>query len=262
LRPAPSSGIAATWIGHSSVVLQQDGANFLFDPVWSHRLAGGFVVPRKTPPGRSWSALPRIDALVVSHNHYDHLDAPTIQRLPRETPVFCPAKVGPWFRSRGFRDITELSWWERATMGGHRLTFVPAQHFSGRTLFDRDATLWGGWVIEGAEGSVSYFAGDSGAFEGFREIGDAFPRIDLCMMPIGAYEPRWFMHMVHVDPPEAGQAFLDTRARVMLPIHWGTFALADEPVDAPPRILAQWWEKEGLDPARLKVPKLGETVTL
>lgn len=262
LPPPPPAGIAATWVGHSSVVLQIDGRTILLDPVWSRRLAGGLVVPRYTPPGIPWSALPRLDALVVSHNHFDHLDAPTIQRVPRSVPVYCPARVGPWFRARGFDDITELSWWESAKLGAHALTFVPAQHFSGRTMFDRDRTLWGGWVVEGPEGSVAYFAGDSGYFSGFKEIGARFPRIDLAMVPAGAYEPRWFMSAVHVDPAEAGQAFLDTNARNLLPIHWGTFRLADEPIDEPPRALSRWWDEEGLDRARLHVPALGGTVRL
>lgn len=262
LPPPPASGIAATWVGHSSVVLQIDGKTLLCDPVWSKRLAGGLVVPRYTAPGIPMSALPRIDALLLSHNHYDHLDAPTIQRLPRSTPVICPARVGPWFRGRGFDDITELSWWEATKLDGHAIAMVPAQHFSGRTGFDRDRTLWGGYVVEGPEGHVAYFAGDSGYFAGFREIGERFPRIDLCMMPVGAYEPRWFMAPVHVSPQEAGQAFLDTNARAMLPIHWGTFRLADEPIDEPPRALATWWDEKGLDRARLRVPALGGTVAL
>ena len=262
LGPPPSSGIAATWVGHSSVVLQIDGLTLLCDPVWSKRLAGGLVVPRYTPPGIPWSAVPRVDALLVSHNHYDHLDAPTIQRIPRSTPVFCPLKVGTWFRARGFDAVTELSWWEAAKFGGHTITCVPAQHFSGRTGFDRDRTLWGGYVVEGREGSVAYFAGDSGYFSGFREIGDRFSRIHLAMIPAGAYEPRWFMAPVHVDPAEAGQAFLDVRARAMMPIHWGTFRLADEPIDEPPRALAKWWNEKGLDRAKLRVPALGETITL
>lgn len=260
LSPPPASGIAATWVGHASIVLQIDGKTILLDPVWSTRIAG--VVKRYTPPGIPWSALPRIDALVISHNHYDHLDVPTVKRIPRDTPVFCPLKVGAWFRSLGFTRIEERGWWDSAKLDTHTLTCVPAQHFSGRTPWDRDRTLWAGWVIEGPEGSIAYFAGDSGMFRGFREIAHRFPRIDLAMIPVGAYEPRWFMSPVHVDPPEAGQAFLDTRARHMLPIHWGTFRLADEAVDEPPRALHRWWDQKGLDRTKLKIPALGETVAL
>lgn len=262
LAAAPASGIAATWIGHSSVVLQLDGKTYLCDPVWSNRLAGGFVVPRYTPPGIPWSALPHVDALLISHNHYDHLDAPTIRRLPRGTPVFCGTNLGPWFASRGFTNVTERSWWESTRLDGHKLTFVPAQHFSARTPWDRDRTLWGGWVVEGHEGSVAYHAGDSGYWDGFKMIGDTFPRIDLAMIPIGAYLPRWFMAPVHVDPPEGGQAYRDTRARAMLPIHWGAFRLADERLDEPPNALRKWWNEERIDNAKLRVPALGETITM
>src|SRR5581483_7499626 len=159
----------------------------------------------------------------------------------------------------GFTSVVERSWWEDALLDGHRLTCVPAQHFSGRTPWGRDRTLWAGWVVEGARGSKVYFAGDSGYFAGFREIGEAFPGLDLALIPIGAYAPRWFMAPVHVDPPEAGQAFLDCGAKTLLPIHWGAFRLADEPIDEPPKVLQAWWEQQKLDPARLKVPKLGES---
>jgi L-ascorbate metabolism protein UlaG (beta-lactamase superfamily) len=259
LGPPPAAGIAATWAGHSSVVLQVDGKTYLTDPVWSDRV--GSVVKRLTPPGLPWEALPRVDGLLVSHNHYDHLDAGTVARLPRATPVFCPTGVAAWFRRRGFTRVHERSWWEAAELDGHRLTCVPAQHFSGRTPWDRDKTLWGGWVVEGSRGGRAYFAGDSGYFKGFAEIGAAFPRLDLAMVPIGAYTPRWFMSPVHVDPAEAGQALLDVGARSLLPIHWGTFRLADEAIDEPPKVLLGWWREKGLDPARLRVPALGETLT-
>lgn len=257
---AAREGVHATWIGHSSTLLQLDGRSYLLDPVWSERIGG--VVKRMTAPGVDWKTLPRIDALVVSHNHLDHLDAPTVKRLPRETPVFCPVGVGEWFRRRGFRDVVERSWWEAAPSGEHKLTFVPAQHFSGRTLWDRDRSLWGGWVLQGDRGGSAYYAGDSGYFRGFREIGESFPGLDLAIIPVGAYVPRWFMAPVHVDPPEAGQAFLDVGARVMMPVHWGAFRMADEPIDEPPHALRAWWKEKGLPEERLRVPALGERITL
>jgi len=257
LPAAPSSGIQLTWVGHSTVVLQLDGKCYLTDPVWSTRIGG--VVKRKTAPGIPMSALPRVDAVLQSHNHYDHLDARTLARLPKDTPVFCTTGVGAWFRKRRFTRVTERSWWEAGRLDDHDVTCVPAQHFSGRTLWDRDRTLWGGWVVQGPRSSA-YFAGDSGYCAAFAQVGEQFPRLDLAMMPIGAYEPRWFMSPVHVDPAEGGQAFLDTGARAMLPIHWGTFRLADETVDEPPRVLRAWWEERKLDPARLLLPKMGETI--
>lgn len=254
----PTSGVRATWLGHSTVLLQLDGKTYLTDPVLSTRI--GVFFKRATPPGLAFEDLPPVDALLLSHNHYDHLDAPTVKRLPRETPVFCPEGVARWFRRRGFTRVEERSWWGAADLAGHRVTFVPAQHFSGRTGFDRDKTLWGGWVVEGDRGSSAWYAGDSGWFDGFREIGAAFPGLDLAIVPIGAYTPRWFMAPVHVDPPEAGRAFLDAGARTMLPVHWGAFRLADEPVDEPPVVLEAWWRAQGLDPARLLKPPLGVPV--
>lgn len=259
--PGPArEGIAATWIGHSSTLLQMDGRSYLIDPVWSSRLAG--VVKRYTAPGLPWEALPAIDALVLSHNHYDHMDAATLKRLPRETPVFCPTGVGKWLRKRGFTRVTEQGWWEAAELDGHRVTCVPAQHFSGRTPFDRDASLWGGFVLDGDRGSRAYYMGDSGYTRAFRQIGHHFPGIDLALVPVGAYEPRWFMAAVHVDPAEAGQAFLDLGARHMLPVHWGAFRLADEAIDEPPRVLRAWWAGNGLPSGRLLVPALGERVVV
>src|SRR5882672_650808 len=179
---APDRGIALTWVGHSTVLVQLDGKNYLTDPVWSPRIGG--VVKRHTAPGVPMSALPRIDAVLQSHNHYDHLDARTWAKLPKDTPVYCTTGVAAWFRKRKFTDVTERSWWEDAERDGHRFTCVPAQHFSGRTLWDRDRTLWAGWVVQGPRSSA-YFAGDSGYFAGFRQVGEAFPGLDVTLMPIG-----------------------------------------------------------------------------
>ena len=254
----PERGVRATWVGHSTVVLQLDGRTYLTDPVWSDRVGG--VVKRRTAPGVPWDALPRVDAVLLSHNHYDHLDVGTLARLPRDTPAFAPTGVGAWLRRRGWTRVVERSWWESWDLAGHRVTSVPAQHFSGRTPWDRDRTLWCGWVVEGSGGSSAYFAGDTGYFRGFADVGRAFPGLDLALVPAGAYEPRWFMGPVHVAPDEAAQAFVDAGARAMLPIHWGTFQLADEPLDAPPGALRAWWKEKGLDASRLLLPALGEAV--
>lgn len=257
LAPSPEKGYRASWSGHSSVVLQLDGLTYLTDPVWSERVGG--VVKRLTPPGLPWKSLPHVDALLISHNHYDHLDAGTIARLPKTTSVHCPTGVGAWFERRGFRDVRELSWWDSVTLGDHRVTFLPAQHFSGRKPWDRDQTLWGGFVVEGSRGTTAYYAGDTGYWDKLSQVGEAFPHIDLAMIPIGAYQPRWFMSTVHVDPPEAGKLFLELNAKALLPVHWGTFRLADEPIDEPPRALCAWWKEQDLSDESLLIPKLGES---
>ncbi|WP_432247122.1 MBL fold metallo-hydrolase [Streptomyces sanyensis] len=253
--PLPRAGtadLAATWAGHASWVLRIGGLTVLTDPVWSRRILG--TPPRLTPVGVGWEELPPVDAVVVSHNHFDHLDAPTVRRLPRSTPVFVPAGLGRWFRRRGFRCVTELDWWEAAELRGVRFDFVPAHHWSRRSLFDTCRSLWGGWVLAAAgepAGRSVYFAGDTGYGHWFREIGDRHPDLDLALLPIGAYAPRWWLSDVHVDPEEAVRAFQDLGARHMAPMHWATFVLSAEPVGEPLRRLRAAWRAAGLERDRL-----------
>jgi L-ascorbate metabolism protein UlaG (beta-lactamase superfamily) len=236
-----------TWAGHASYVIQTGGLTVLTDPVWSRKIPG--VRERMTPVGVDWTALPRIDAVVISHNHYDHLDAPTIERLPRDTPLLVPASLGRWFRRRGLRDVTELDWWESREIGGVRFDFVPAHHWSRRTLTDTNRSLWGGWMLtttdpagaEAGSGSRIYFAGDTGYGHWFGEIAQRYPGIDLALLPVGAYEPNWFMKPVHMNPEEAVQACLDLGATRMATMHWGTFPLTAEPVMEPlSKSIAAW----------------------
>ncbi|CAM5249969.1 hypothetical protein STENM327S_02728 [Streptomyces tendae] len=156
--------VAVTWAGHASWVVRIGGLTVLTDPVWSRRILG--TPPRVTPVGVAWSALPRVDAVVISHNHYDHLDAPTLRRLPRDTPVLVPAGLGRWFHRRRFTRVTELDWWEATELGGVRFDFVPAHHWSKRSLTDTCRTLWGGWVLTDPDGRRVYFAGDTGTATG------------------------------------------------------------------------------------------------
>lgn len=260
--PAPAgAGTSATWVGHATFVVRIGGLTVLTDPVWSRRIPG--IKPRWTAPGVPLGSLDRIDAVVISHNHYDHLDAPTIRRLPRGTAIFVPAKLGDWFRRRGFHRVVELDWWESATLsarggGKVRLDFVPAHHWSRRGLRDGCRTLWGGWVLTGPSGDRVYFAGDTGYGHWFTEIGARYPGIDLALLPIGAYEPRWFLKDVHMAPEEAVRAAGDLGARRMATMHWGTFQLSAEPPTEPLARARKAWSNAGRDPADLWDLAVGE----
>ncbi|WP_079055777.1 MBL fold metallo-hydrolase [Streptomyces caeruleatus] len=236
--------VAVSWAGHASWVVQIGGLTVLTDPVWSRRILG--TPARVTPVGVAWDTLPRVDAVVISHNHYDHLDAPTLRRLPRHTPVFVPAGLAPWFRRRRFTQVTELDWWEAAELSGVRFDFVPAHHWSKRTLTDTCRSLWGGWVLTAPDGQRVYFAGDTGYGHWFTRIGERYPGIDLALLPIGAYDPRWWLSDVHCDPEEAVRAAQDLGARRMAPMHWATFVLSAEPVLEPLTRVRAAWEKAGL----------------
>ncbi|PWI41529.1 MBL fold metallo-hydrolase [Streptomyces sp. ICBB 8177] len=235
--------IAVTWAGHASWVVRVGGLTVLTDPVWSRRILA--TPARVTPVGVRWQDLPPVDAVVISHNHYDHLDLPTLRRLPRRTPLFVPAGLAAWCRRRGFTRVTELDWWEGAELGGVRFDFVPAHHWSKRTLSDTCRSLWGGWVLTDRGGRRVYFAGDTGYGHWFTEIGRRHPGIDVALMPIGAYAPRALLRPVHTDPEEAVRATLDLGARVMAPMHWGTFLLSCEPPLQPLLRVRRAWAATG-----------------
>jgi L-ascorbate metabolism protein UlaG (beta-lactamase superfamily) len=203
--------------------------------------------------------MPRLDVVTVSHSHRDHLDVPTLRSL-RDGPTFVvPSDVGPILRDAGLERVIELGWWERADFGDLRVTLVPAQHWSMRMPWDRNQSLWGGFVYESSEGT-SYHAGDTAWSEDvFRAIGERFPRIDWAMLPIGAYDPPWFMQPQHMDPDEAVRAFETIGARTLVAMHWGTFKLTDEPTGEPPERLRAIWAKRGLEPERLWILDVGET---
>ncbi|MER5859601.1 MBL fold metallo-hydrolase [Streptomyces sp. NPDC059688] len=245
LPPVDTRALAVTWAGHASWIVRIGGLTVLTDPVWSRRILG--TPARITPVGVPWDSLPRVDAVVISHNHYDHLDAPTLRRLPRDTPVFAPAGLGRWFKRRRFTRVTELDWWEGAELAGVRFDFVPAHHWSKRTLTDTCHSLWGGWILTAPGRQRLYFAGDTGYGHWFSRIGRRYPGIDLALMPIGAYDPRWWLSDVHCDPEEAVRATLDLGARRMAPMHWGTFVLSAEPVLEPLTRVRTAWKQAGLD---------------
>jgi L-ascorbate metabolism protein UlaG (beta-lactamase superfamily) len=259
LAEVPAGTTALTWAGHASYVIRIGGVCVLTDPVWSTKIPGTPI--RHTPPGVAWSELPPVDAVVISHNHYDHLDAPTIKRLPRGTRIFAPGGLGSWFTRRGFRDVVELDWWESGEVGGVRIDFVPAHHWSRRSPWDTCRSLWGGWVITGPDGARVYHAGDTGYGHWFGEIGERYPGIDVAMLPIGAYAPRWFMRPVHMDPEEAVQALDDLGARRLAAMHWGTFKLTQEPVMEPLDRIRKAWAASGRDRDDLWDLAVGETRT-
>ncbi|HEY9523988.1 MAG TPA: MBL fold metallo-hydrolase, partial [Thermopolyspora sp.] len=183
LPPASRTDVAVTWVGHATFVLRIGGLTVLTDPVWSSKIPG--VRRRITPPGVAWSDLPDVDAVVISHNHYDHLDAPTIRRLPRDTVMFVPAGLGRWFTRRGFTDVVELDWWESLPIGDVTFDFVPSHHWSRRGLWDSCRSLWGGWILTWDDRRV-YFAGDTAYGHRLARIGARYPGIDLALMPVGA----------------------------------------------------------------------------
>jgi L-ascorbate metabolism protein UlaG (beta-lactamase superfamily) len=247
---------ALTWIGHATYVVQIGGLTVLTDPVWSRRIPG--VPARVTPAGLDWAALPPVDAVLISHNHYDHLDAPTMRRLPRHTPILVPAKLAGWFRRRRFTDVTELDWWQSRTIGAVTFDFVPAHHWSRRGLVDTNRSLWGGWILTSGTSRV-YFAGDTGYGHWFGEVARRYPGIDLALMPIGAYEPNWFMRSMHVNPEEAVQAAIDLGATRMATMHWGTFILSAEPLMEPIEKAAKAWAAAGRPREHLWDVAVGET---
>jgi L-ascorbate metabolism protein UlaG (beta-lactamase superfamily) len=254
-----------TWIGHSAFLVQLAGTNILIDPHFSERASPvQFAGPRRIVPlPLEISELPRIDVVLISHNHYDHLDITTVRELAAiesGSPLFLvPLGLKAWFNEIGISRVAEYDWWQAHSQGALRFTLVPVQHWSKRTLWDTNRTLWGGWVVEGGGLKVLH-TGDLGYSRDARDIGERLGPFDLALIPIGAYAPRWFMKTMHVDPAEAVQLRADLRARRAIAMHWGTFEkLTDEPLDEPPRVLAAQRSAAGLAPEDFDVMPVGET---
>lgn len=252
------AGAHLTWIGHATFVMRLGGKLVATDPIWSPRIQ---TIGRLCEPGVALEDCPPLDVVTVSHSHYDHLDMPTLRRIGREALYVVPKDNGDILTSAGLPNVVELGWWESHTVGDLRITLVPAQHWSMRVPWDRNKRLWGGFVYESLTGEgTAYHAGDTAfAADVFRAIGERFPAIDWAMLPVGAYDPQWFMQAQHMNPEEAGRAFELLVAKTLVAMHWGTFRLTDEPLGEPPARVRAWWQEHGRDDANLWVVDVGET---
>jgi N-acyl-phosphatidylethanolamine-hydrolysing phospholipase D len=264
---------AVTWIGHATVLAQLGGLTLLTDPIFSPRASPlAFAGPRRhQPPGIAQDALPHIDIVLASHNHYDHLDEASIQALCKQAggpPVFIvPLGLKRWLADRGVHDVVELDWWDQHPVGGADVALVPAQHWSGRGLTDRMKTLWGGFAVFAPDCHL-FFAGDTAYSRDFEDIRERFAArqtpaagggFDIALLPIGAYEPRWFMADQHVNVHEAMKIHRDLGAKRSLGVHWGTFELTDEALDEPPKALAAIRATQGVVDDEFFVLAIGET---
>lgn len=239
------------WLGHASLLVEIDGVRVLIDPLFGK---AGPVVPRAVPAPLLPAALPRIDAVCISHGHYDHLDAGSLRAIAKRFPeatFLVPLGVERYLPAEA-RKVVALDWWASASIGGIQAHFVPAQHWHRRGPFDHNQALWGGWVLRGRR-SV-YHSGDTGFFGGFRAIGERFPGLDVAILPLGAWAPRWFMREQHMDPGESVQAWRDCGAARFVGMHWGTYDLTDEPLDFGAQVsLPGLIEEQGLDGSKVHV---------
>jgi N-acyl-phosphatidylethanolamine-hydrolysing phospholipase D len=261
--------ITVTWVGHATFLIQVGGLNVLTDPVWSDRASPvWWAGPRRwVEPGIDFDALPPVDIVLISHDHYDHLDRRTLRRLVRDhsratwmVPLGVASLVGRPGR------LYELDWWDEAMVADIRLACVPAQHTSARGVRDRGRRLWCGWVIATPESRI-YFAGDTAYYQEIVQVAAGYGPFDVTLLPIGGYEPRSYMRYLHMNPEEAVQTFGDLRAAsppatqlgVFVPMHWGTFKLTDEAMDEPPRRVRRAWREAELPDDALWLLRHGET---
>jgi N-acyl-phosphatidylethanolamine-hydrolysing phospholipase D len=270
LRDPPVDGVRVTWFGHATVLVQMDGVTVLADPIFSDRASPiPFLGPKRfRPVPCSVEDLPRIDAVVISHNHYDHLDRPTVQLLNARFGVdlrwFVPMGMASWFRDLGVCNVVELTWWtgrEVNSTSDVKVIFTPNQHWSKRTTANDNRSLWGSWSVIGPRHRF-FFAGDTGYCPAFKIIGEKFGPFDAAAIPIGAYEPRWFMQYPHVDPAQAVTIHRDVRSKSSLGIHWGTFPLAFEYYLEPPQKLKEALLEQGVPEEEFFTLKHGESRTV
>jgi L-ascorbate metabolism protein UlaG (beta-lactamase superfamily) len=261
--PRDSAAAVVTFVGHATFLIQTAAGNILTDPMFSQRAGPlNLLGPRRVrQPAVRFDDLPPISTVLLSHNHYDHCDVRTLGMLAAR---FDPVVVTPVGNARvvgaaGIRRVEELDWWDRARTAAPPVALTPAHHFSARTPFDRNRALWGGFIIE-ADGVRIYFAGDTAYAPFFRDIPRRFGPIDLALLPIGAYEPRWFMRAVHMNPAEAVQAHLDIEPAASIGMHFGTFQLTTEAIDEPLRALEEACRAHGLPPSHFRTVAFGESV--
>ena len=245
----PKAPASLTWVGHATFVIQWGGQVVVTDPFFSRR---ALVVERLVPPAFGPQAIPAGAVVLISHNHYDHLDADSVAALGERVLFLCPRGLGPLIREMGGRRVRELDWWQSLEVGGTRFTFLPLQHWSRRLGQSYNQSLWGGWLLQRG-GRKIFYGGDSGYFVGFKEFGRLFPGIEVALLPVGAYQPRWFMHYAHMDVAEALRAFSELGARIMVPTQWGVLKLGDEPAS---------WPVVELRRALARRPKLRERVKI
>jgi L-ascorbate metabolism protein UlaG (beta-lactamase superfamily) len=263
--PLDDAAAAITFIGHATFLIQTPTANLLTDPMYSERASPlRRIGPRRVrQPAVRLEDLPPISTVLLSHNHYDHCDLPTLRAIAKrfDPVVVTPLGNGTLVRSAGIRRVEELGWWQQATTGALPITLTPAQHFSARTPFDRNRALWGGFVVALGHRHI-YFAGDTGYAPFFREIRQRCGPIDLALLPIGAYEPRWFMQAVHMNPAEAVDAHIDLDAAESIAMHFGTFQLTTEGIDAPLRALEEARQKRGIAASTFRTLGFGESMRI
>lgn len=265
----PPEGVRVTWLGHSTALVQMSGATVLTDPILSERASPSQLLgPKRFREAPCTVAqLPRLDAVVISHNHYDHLDFNTVHQLNARFEDslrwFVPLGLSHWMERMGCEDVVELDWWQSghlAAGGDNDISFVftPAQHWCKRTISDDNKVLWGSWCVMSSQYRF-FFAGDTGYCDVFKQIGQAYGPFDLAAIPIGAYEPRWFMKYQHVNPEEAVLIHKDVRSRASLAVHWGTFTLANEYYLDPPVKLRESLERHNISPREFFTLKHGES---
>lgn len=257
--------VKITFVNHATVLIQTPSANLLTDPIWSERASPfSWWGPRRVrTPGIGFAELPHIDVIVISHNHYDHLDISTLLKLDKKFHPFFLVPLGNkiLLNNAGIKNVIELDWWQSYEIKKARITFLPSQHWSARWLNDRNKTLWGSYGIEVANKKI-YFAGDSGYENHFKTIREKWHIPDFALLPIGSYLPRWFMHDNHMNPEEAIQAHLDLQSAQSMAIHFGTFQLSDEAIDQPVKDLMASLTTYGISANQFRVLKEGETITL